>query len=304
MGITVEEINNQSFSIERKGYDVDEVDVFLERVADGVAEMNAEIEQLKTQLEDARRNLELANQETAPAEDISQDATVAIPLTPAPETEETSFDSESAVATIDDRVLADKDARIAELERELQEKKADDSAIAQALIAAQRTADETINRSKREAAGIIKDAEDDAARIANKAEAERSRVLDAIKKLEDERDETRADYRDMLSNFIADATRKLGSIEESVVHSSLSNARAVANADDDNDKTGMIEPVAIEEESEEEIDVREQRSHEYTTPQPSGEETVVPATPKRSFVEKDLSGFGDAENDIDLDDID
>ena len=36
MAITSAEIHNQSFSIDRKGYDVDEVDVFLEHVADEI----------------------------------------------------------------------------------------------------------------------------------------------------------------------------------------------------------------------------------------------------------------------------
>lgn len=40
MTITSTDINNQRFSIDRKGYDVDEVDVFLERVAEEIDEMN------------------------------------------------------------------------------------------------------------------------------------------------------------------------------------------------------------------------------------------------------------------------
>ncbi len=36
MAITASDIHNQSFSIDRKGYDVDEVDVFLEHVADEI----------------------------------------------------------------------------------------------------------------------------------------------------------------------------------------------------------------------------------------------------------------------------
>ena len=41
MAITAADIQNVSFSIDRKGYDVDEVDVFLEHVADEVDAMNA-----------------------------------------------------------------------------------------------------------------------------------------------------------------------------------------------------------------------------------------------------------------------
>ena len=50
MAITAEDIQNVSFSIDRKGYDVDEVDVFLERVADEVASMTNRIADLTKQL--------------------------------------------------------------------------------------------------------------------------------------------------------------------------------------------------------------------------------------------------------------
>ena len=45
MAITSADINNQSFSIDRKGYDVDEVDVFLEHVADEIDYLNDEKDQ-------------------------------------------------------------------------------------------------------------------------------------------------------------------------------------------------------------------------------------------------------------------
>lgn len=54
MAITSAEIHNQSFSIDRKGYDVDEVDVFLEHVADEIDGMNAQIAQLENQLDDRK----------------------------------------------------------------------------------------------------------------------------------------------------------------------------------------------------------------------------------------------------------
>ena len=43
MAITSEDIQNQSFSIDRKGYDVDEVDVFLEHVADEIDLLTASL---------------------------------------------------------------------------------------------------------------------------------------------------------------------------------------------------------------------------------------------------------------------
>ena len=105
MAITSAEIHNQSFSIDRKGYDVDEVDVFLEHVADEIDGMNAQIAQLENQLDDRK------------FEGFDTPARV-----------------EAPVVVTDDAALAEKDARIADLERQLEAKKADDNAIAQALI--------------------------------------------------------------------------------------------------------------------------------------------------------------------------
>ena len=52
MAITSAEIHNQSFSIDRKGYDVDEVDVFLEHVADEIDALNEQIVSLQGQVSD------------------------------------------------------------------------------------------------------------------------------------------------------------------------------------------------------------------------------------------------------------
>ena len=48
----------------------------------------------------------------------------------------------------------------------------------------------------------------------DKAENDRQKVIDAIHKLEDDREEAREDYRDLLNDFITDATRKLAEIGE------------------------------------------------------------------------------------------
>ena len=149
MAITSAEIHNQSFSIDRKGYDVDEVDVFLEHVADEIDGMNAQIAQLENQLDDRK------------FEGFDTPARV-----------------EAPVVVTDDAALAEKDARIADLERQLEAKKADDNAIAQALIIAQRPAVESIANANAQAAATIKDAEDEGTRIVDKAEAERQKVLD------------------------------------------------------------------------------------------------------------------------------
>ena len=61
--------------------------------------------------------------------------------------------------------IADLEAKIADLESQLAEKAANDSAISQALIVAQRSADEVVAKARTEASNIIKDADEEADRI-------------------------------------------------------------------------------------------------------------------------------------------
>ena len=53
MALTSRDIDNQSFSVERKGYSIEEVDNFLEHVSKEVGIMDAKIQQLERQNADA-----------------------------------------------------------------------------------------------------------------------------------------------------------------------------------------------------------------------------------------------------------
>ena len=271
MAITSADIHNQSFSIDRKGYDVDEVDVFLEHVADEIDAMTAQIDQLERQLDDSS----FAGFDTpARIEDV-----------PAP------------VAAASDEELAAKDARIADLERQLEAKKADDNAIAQALIIAQRSADEIISNANATAAGTINDAEDEAKRIVDKAEAEKQKVLDAIKKLEDDREDAREDYQELLTDFIADATRKLAEIGGEIPTPSLPTSAHARVAETTVEATGRVMT------SPAQAPINVDGTAAYAMPQ-TGAVSVAPATPTPSRVEKDLSGFSDADDAFEFEEID
>ena len=263
MAITSAEIHNQSFSIDRKGYDVDEVDVFLEHVAD-------EIETLESQLDDTSF--------------AGFDTPARIDDAPVP------------AAKASDEELAAKDARIAELERELAAKKADDNAIAQALIIAQRSADEIIANANATAASTIKDAEEEAERIVGKAETEKQKVLDAIKKLEDDREDAREEYQELLTDFITDATRKLAEIGGDVPAPALPVSAHARVAAPEQAATGRVVT------SPAQAPINKEGSS-YATPQTNAV-TVAPATPTPSRVEKDLSGFGDADDAFEFEEID
>ncbi len=126
MAITSSDIQNQSFKIERRGYDVDEVDVFLERVASEIDDLNDEIARLRVQVKEAAS--------ASRTEVISERPAVA-------------SDEEAKPTGIDPALVAERrDDR--QLEAKLRNRKSDDTAIAQALIVAQRTADEIVSKAK------------------------------------------------------------------------------------------------------------------------------------------------------------
>ncbi|MDR0515163.1 MAG: DivIVA domain-containing protein [Coriobacteriaceae bacterium] len=260
MAITSADIQNQSFSIDRKGYDVDEVDVFLERVANEVDELNAAIEQLEAELDgDKFAGLD----------------------TPVRERGGSSED------------MRKKDALIADLQSELEEKKANDNAIAQALIIAQRSADELILNANSDADQIRQDAEDEAQRIIDKANAEKQRILEEIEKLEDDREDIRTEYQGILKDFISDATKKLTSIGGTSAVPASAHAKPAA-------KTVSKNQVPIRATSGSAPAV----APSYVAPQPGMGASIAPTTPKPSRVEKDLSGFGDAADGFDFVEID
>lgn len=258
MAITASDIHNQSFSIDRKGYDVDEVDVFLEHVADEIDILNETVANLQEQLDESKFS----------GFDAPAAPTMAMPEVTAAETIDTS-EWEAAVAQ--------RDARIGELERQLEDSKADGNAIAQALIIAQRSADEILAKANANATETIQDARDEAQRIIDRANTDRQDVVDAIRKLQDDREDAREAYADLLKDIISDASRKLADIGAQAPRTLSSGYDAAADLTGDFDIDEYVSPRA------------------YTAPQAAGASTAVAATPVASAYEKDLSGFGDAD---------
>ena len=269
MAITAADIQNVSFSIDRKGYDVDEVDVFLERVADEIDAMNAQIVALQNKLEAGAAE---AADEVAPA------------VAPAPEPAPEAEPVEVEVAAAPSAEVSSLRARIAKLEEELAEKAADGSAIAQALIVAQRAADDILVKARTDASNIIKDADDEADRIVGKAEPDRQRMLDAIRQLEVDRNDVRSEYRAMLADFVADAQKKLADID-----GDMRRADAAMQA--------RAEAVAA--------------TYAAPAPAPAPEPAVSMQSPtiaaapiNTGSIDKDFSGYGDVAGDFEFDDID
>ena len=109
MAITSEDIHNQSFTVDRKGYDVDEVDVFLEHVAAEIDGLNAQIEELLARIDELNNN-QMGFDDDEP---MDMDAAFAEPAMPEPEPEavkEEAADTTS-VLSADEKTLASPSSR-------------------------------------------------------------------------------------------------------------------------------------------------------------------------------------------------
>ncbi len=276
MAITSKDIENQSFSIDRKGYDVDEVDVFLERVSTEVDGMNARIADLQQRLDAALARADEAEKKLEQAGDDA-DATIAY-----------------AAGEASPYELREKDRRIADLQKQLEERNADANAIAQALIIAQRSGDEIIANAKKAALNTQKDAEDEAKRILEKANNEKQRVMNNIAELQTDRETVRANYQEMLRNFINDASQRLTEIggEPPLQLSQTFTASAAPEPPAAPEPARAVTP-----------DPLESFTATYPTPR-SGAHGVTPVAPKASAAHKDLSGFGETDDAFSFDDLD
>lgn len=251
MAITAADIENQSFSISKKGYDVDEVDVFLERVAEEIDEMNNLIAELRAG--------QAQQTPVSEPEEVEEEE----------EYNENDYDELSDDPQL---IIREKDKIIEELREKLDAKQADDSVISQALIVAQRSADEIIANANTKADVTIADAHDEADRIVKRAEAEKSSIMQQISKLEEDREGSKNGYATLLRDIIDDANQKLSVLgfDEDIDAIPYDDVPALTEVQDDGSffegvdlgKTSALEPVS-------------------------------------SVMEKDMSGFGDVADDSD-----
>lgn len=278
MAITSADIQNQSFKIERRGYDVDEVDVFLERVASEIDELNSEIARLRLQASEAA-SASRTEVISAPVEEKAE-----------------------AAPAVDPAILAEKDAKIAELEAKLRDRKSDDTAIAQALIVAQRTADEITAKAKADADQTRKNAEDEGRRILDKANTEKQKVIDHINELSASREKVREQYQDMLKEFIGSATQRLSEIGGEVTAGIEIPAELLEMTTFDSASSGSSAESQSAAKPAQKWDQNPSVAT-YTTPTVSPV-VSAPAAPKPSVASKDFSGYGDADDSFSFDDVD
>ena len=170
MAITPADIQAQTFSEAKRGYDPAEVDVFLEQLSSEVDAMLAKIVDLKGRLTDTEQQLADARAQ------LAQNAAAPAPVqAPAP----------APVPAPD----------ITASERQ----------ISAALIAAQQTADKIVNEANENAERIRNEADAKAREVIRQALAEKQNELEEIDRLKASREQFKAEYLKLIQHFMDDA---------------------------------------------------------------------------------------------------
>lgn len=252
MAITMQDIQEVGFEHALRGYDVGQVDVFLERVANEVDAMNKQIADLESQLKEAQDELGKTRGELAEA----SAASLAVPN----ELEQANLverELRSELEIVQDRLAAankradDAESKIESMQGQLEEKKSLDNAIAEAFIAAQRSAAQIKEDARIEGDRIYHESEAKAREFIRESLAKKAAIDNEIKALSEYSQKFREQYLDMLDRFTAHAKEEFSNlanqnVTEDQVEAELPkiDMRSIRVSE-------TVEPVVEEEEAEE-----------------------------------------------------
>lgn len=284
--ITAKDIQEQGFEHSRKGYDVEEVDIFLERVANDVDALTRQNQDLRARVNELSSALEEAEAALAESEKALEQARAeTASASPAPVV------SNEEVATLE-RTIANQERKINELNRRLEQKNSEESAISAAIISAQKSADAIREESRLDGERIYREAENKAREIVRDALSDKQAALNDLEQLKAARDAFREEYQSLLDRFVKQADEEFKSIPRT-------------NGPIDDDEVAAQEKAAFAElrhatgssSSQQAIPVTPD-TIEYDD---DDEEDV--AVPAASGKTPDFTAFGDTTG-IDLDEID
>ncbi len=176
MAITPADIEQQTFSPSKHGYDPEEVDAFLEQISGEVDAMLQKIADLKGRLNTAEQQLSASQAQVASLEDQLNAVPERMEVTPA--------------------------APIPAAQNDLA---ASESQISRVLIIAQQSADKLVADARDNAERIRNEADQKAREVIRQALAEKQNELDEIDRLKQSREDFRGEYKKLLQHFMDDA---------------------------------------------------------------------------------------------------
>ena len=213
MAITMQDIQDEGFEHALRGYDVGQVDVFLERVANEVDAMNKQIEELESELKEAKDELSKTREELAEASAAS--------LTSPAEIEQAGLverELRSELEIAQGRLAAmtvraeEAEAKLEPMQEQLGEKNKLDNAIAEAFISAQRSAAQIKEDARIEGDRIYHESEAKAREFIRESLAKKAAIDNEIKALDDYAQKFREQYLDMLERFAAHAKEEFNNL--------------------------------------------------------------------------------------------
>lgn len=190
MSITATEIQNVRFGEARRGYNPDEVDEFLERVAGDVDTMNRALAEAASRLSEAEERAQQAEEQLAEAEQALQAAQAAAAASPTPAAPAPQATAASAADGISEEVIA------------------------RAFIAAQVSADKLKEEALKEAEKLYREADAKAKDIVRDAYSERERTLSEIEHLREASERFRTEFLSLINHYSADAQKRFAEFGE------------------------------------------------------------------------------------------
>ncbi|MDR2586849.1 MAG: DivIVA domain-containing protein [Coriobacteriales bacterium] len=178
MSITALEIQEVRFGEVKRGYDPNEVDEFLERVA-------ADVDTLNRALSEAAARIKAAETRAEEAEQRAAEALSSIPDIPIPAAEPKR--EEGAIS---------------------------EEIISKAFIAAQKSADALQEEARKEAEKLYREAEAKGRDIVREALSEKQKTLAELDRLRESSEQFRTEYLSLLKHFQADAQKRLAAFDD------------------------------------------------------------------------------------------
>jgi cell division initiation protein len=185
MSITALEIQEVRFGEVKKGYDPNEVDEFLERVA-------TDVDTLNRALSEAASRIKAAEERATVAEKKAAEVVVPEPVAPVQD----AFEPKEVPAKKEPGITED--------------------VISKAFIAAQKSADALLEEARREAEKVYREAESKGRDIVREALAGKQKTLAEVDRLRESSEQFRTEYLSLLKHFQADAQKRLAAFDDVV----------------------------------------------------------------------------------------